>query len=373
MDIEQIFSHLQETRLIQSLSLECNLIFLGDELTLSYLRNKIELPDLSSQQQNYYYYCWSNPKDKNKLVRFLKDLPELEKYTIIVATVNNEHVIYRQIKKRISNHKLNIKALKLFSDVLINTLSHQKTILQTAETEFIAPNLSYAIISVPRSGSTLLCNLLRSTDLAGLPAEHLRDHAAILARNCRFNPIRYMKITMTHNTTANGVFGTKIISHFLATYRRKDLNIDAFLNQHFSKYIFLIREDKVAQAVSIFLAQKTAIYHIFNNEEKQKYHKKLEEINLDDIDLKEIDKRYNFICQQEKYLEKFCQDNKIEPLIIKYEELVEKPYKHISDILNYLGIKKHKVDLNIQTNLKKTQSSLSTQIIQKFKDNYQIK
>ena len=73
MDIEQIFANLQETRLIQSLSLECNLIFIGDELTLSYLRNKIELPDLSSQQQHNYYYYWSTPQDRNKLVYlFLK-------------------------------------------------------------------------------------------------------------------------------------------------------------------------------------------------------------------------------------------------------------------------------------------------------------
>ena len=373
MDTEKIFAHLQETRLIQSLTLECNLIFIGDELTLSYLRKKVELPDLSSQQQNHYYYFWSNPKDRNKLIKFLTDLPELEKYKIIIATVDNEHLIYQQIKRRISNNKLNIKALKLFSDILINTLSHQKKILQTAETEFIAPNLSYAIISAPRCGSTFLCNLLKSTSLAGFPAEHLRDHAAVLARNCHFNPIRYMKITMTRNTTTNGVFGTKIISHFLVTYRRKDLNIDAFLNRYFSKYIFLIREDKVAQAVSIFLAQKTATYHIFNDDEKQRYHKKLEEINLDDIDLKEIDKRYNFICQQEKYLEKFCQDNKVEPLIVKYEELEEEPQRYISDILDYLGINKRGVNLNIQTNIEKTQSSLSTQIIQKFKDNYQIK
>ena len=368
MNVEQIFANLQETRLINILSQKYDLIFIGDDLTLSYLRKKIDLQNPSSN--DHYYYCWSNPKDHSKLSNFLQSLDRLYQYTIIVASVNNEHIIYEQVQESIASK--NIKVLKLFSDIFVNILSSHKKILQTSQIQFVVPNLSYAIISGPRSGSTFLCNLLESTGLAGFPVENFRDHAAILARHCNFDYIRYMQILMTHKTTSNGVFGTKIISHFLPTYRRKDLNIDNFLNKYFSKYIYLIREDKVAQAVSIFIAQKTETYHIFNKSQEQEYNKKVKEIALETIDLEEINKRYNFVCQQDKYLEKFCRDNQIDPFVIKYEELVNKPQQYISDILTYLGINNQKIDLNIQTNIKKTKSSLSDKIIQKFQETYHI-
>ena len=370
MNVEQIFANLQETetRLIKMLSQKDNLIFLGDDLTLSYLRNKIDLQEPNSD--DYYYYCWSSPQDKIKLSGFLDGLNDLYQYKIVVASVKNENIIYDQVQESIRGK--NIKVIKLFSDILVNILSHQEEICNTSEIKIVAPNLSYAIISGPRSGSTFLCNLLESTGLAGFPAEHLRHHVEILARNCCFDYLRYMQIVMTRKSSKNRVFGTKIISHFLPGYRRKDLNIDTFLNQHFSKYIFLIREDKVAQAVSIFIAQKTGIYHVFNESQKQEYNQQLEKIDLEEIDLKEINKRYKFVCQQDKYLEKFCQDNQIDPLIVKYEELVNNPQQYISDILTYLGINNHKIDLNIQTNIKKTKSQLSNKLIQKFKIKYNI-
>ena len=368
MNVEQIFANLQETRLIQVLSQKDNLIFLGDDLTLSYLRNKIDLQESSSE--HYYYYCWSDIKDKNKLNNFLKSLDRAFQYKIIVASVNNEHVIYEQVKNYIADQ--NIKVIKLFSDILVNVLSNQQEILKRSETQFVVPNLSYAIISGPRSGSTFLSNLLESTGLAGFPAENLRAHAAILARHCFFDYIRYLRIVMTHRVTPNEVFGTKIISHFLSMYRRKDLNIDDVLNKYFSKYIYLTREDKVAQALSIFIAQKTETYHIFNKQEKENYRKKVRALDLDNIDLEEINKRYKFVCQQDKYLEKFCQDNKIDPLVVKYEELVNNPHQYISDILSYLEIDHQKIDLNIQTNLEQTKFPLSNRIIRKFKKKYNV-
>ncbi|ELS04415.1 hypothetical protein Xen7305DRAFT_00041480 [Xenococcus sp. PCC 7305] len=374
MNTEQIFANLQETRLIDILGLQNHLIFIADELTLSYLKTNIDLQNSTSQQKSSnYYYCWSDPEDKDKLSLFLQGLEGLAKYTIIVASASDEHVVHEQVTESIAGKNINIQIVKLFSDILVNILSNQDKILQTADVTFREPSLSYAIISGPRSGSTFLCNLLESTGLAGFPAEKLRDHAAVLARNCGFDHIRYLQTVMTRTTTPNRVFGTKIISHFLPSYRRRDLNIDTFLNKYFSKYIFLIRENKVAQAVSIFIAQKTQIYHISNKLEQQKYQEKIDEISLDDIDLNEINKRYNFLCQQEKYLENFCRDNGIEPLMVKYEDLARDPHKYISDILTYLGIDNQKIDLNIRTNLKQTKSDLSNQIIQKFKENYHIK
>ncbi|MGK7899148.1 MAG: Stf0 family sulfotransferase, partial [Xenococcus sp. (in: cyanobacteria)] len=335
MNVEQIFTHLEETKLINILSRKQDLVFIGDELTINYLKNNSSLQNISD---NYHYYCWSNPTEKSKIFTFLNNLHQLNQYKIIIASVTNEHLLTEQVRDCLNRKNIKIKSFKLFSDILVSIILKEKKFLQTSDIEFILPSLAYAIITVPRSGSTFLCRLLKSTKLAGFPEEKLRNPAAILARNCHFDYIRYMQILMTLETTPNRFFGTKIISHFLLSYRKKDLNGDNFLKQYFSKYIYLIREDKIAQAVSIAIAQRTKIWHISNQEQQDEYDKKLQQINHNDITVEEIQKKYDFLVQQEKYLEKFFQENQLEPLILKYEELVKNPHKYINDILLYLGI-----------------------------------
>ena len=367
MNVERIFSHLEETKFINILSKKRNLVFIGDELTIAYLNNQ---SDLQNSPNKHHYYCWSNSKEESELLVFFKGLKKLAQYQIIIASVNNEHLLTEQVKDFLDSKNIKIKIFKLFSDIFTSIILKEKKLLQTSEIEFVVPSLSYAIITVPRSGSTFLCRLLKSTRLAGFPEEKLRNPAAILARNCHFDYIRYMQILMTLKATPNRVFGTKIISHFLLSYRQKDLNVDDFLKQYFSKYIYLIREDKVAQAVSIAIAQRTKIWHISNQEQQNDYDQKLQSIHQNDIAIEEIKKHYDFLVQQEKYLERFFKENQLEPLIIKYEELVKNPHQYINDILLYLGVGNPKIDLNIQTNLKKTQSSLSSQMIQKFQEHY---
>lgn len=369
MNVERIFTQLEETSLINILSKKNNLIFIGDKLTIDYLKRH---SCLQNSAKKIYYYFWPHPNQKRRLLIFLKNLDNLEQYKIVIASARNEHLLHKQVRNFLDNRNLKIETFRLFSDVLISIILKEKKFLQTSQVELTLPSLAYAIITVPRSGSTFLCRLLKSTHLAGFPEEKLRNPAAILARHCHFDYIRYMQILMTLKATSNRVFGTKIISHFLGSYRKSDLNIDAFLKQHFSKYIYLIREDKVAQAVSIAIAQKTQIWHISNQEQQEEYEQKIKEINPDDIDLEQIKKQYDFLLEQEKYLEDFFQANQIEPLRIKYEELVKNPSQYINDILHYLEIDNSTIDLNLQTNLKKTKSSLSTQMIQKFQENYYI-
>lgn len=369
MNVELIFAQLEETSLLNILSKKNNLIFIGDRSTIVYLKKH---SCLKNSPKKFHYYIWPNPNQKKRLLTFLKNLDNLEQYRIIIASTRNEHLIKKEVIKFFTNKNIKIKTFRLFSDALISIILKEKKFLHTSEIEFTLPSLAYAIITVPRSGSTFLCRLLKSTYLAGFPEEKLRNPAAILARNCHFDYVQYMQILMTLKATSNRVFGTKIISHFLCSYRKRDLNIDAFLKQYFSKYIYLIREDKVAQAVSIAIAQKTKIWHISNQEQQTEYEQKIKELNPDDIEVEEIKKQYDFLLQQEKYLVEFFQKNQIEPLVVKYEELVKNPYQYINDILRYLEIDNPQIDLNIQTNLKKTKSSLSTQMIQRFQDNYYI-
>ncbi len=150
--------------------------------------------------------------------------------------------------------------------------------MQSSDFPIKSPQIAYAIVSTPRSGSTALCEALATTQMAGFPTEHLRAPTLFLTKYCKFNPLRYLQLSMTYQTTKNEVFGTKLISHFLEGYQ-ESLSFDNF------KFIYLIRRDKIAQAVSGFIATKINMWHVYSGEQSQKYKSQLKTINIQDSEL----------------------------------------------------------------------------------------
>jgi LPS sulfotransferase NodH len=158
---------------------------------------------------------------------------------------------------------------------------------------------SYVVCSSPRSGSTLLCDLLRSTGVAGRPEEyfearratgvppHPGDYLHGLERtgagirdNERppdsppYSDLRgltsyrdHLRRTFVFGTTANGVFGAKLmwrqlpelqaLAHTLPEYAGLDgLELIDRLLEH-PAYIWMRRRDKVRQAISLWRALQT--------------------------------------------------------------------------------------------------------------------
>ena len=163
----------------------------------------------------------------------------------------------------------------------------------------MTPNRSYLICSTPRSGSTLLCEALTNTGVAGAPEEYyqhrrktglprrpleyfedvsLPDVEQILGRYTRvddeltlFDPRRfdsyraYIDWTIARGTTPNGVFGAKVMWGYYNGFvdSLRDLHNNAVgstravCEQTFpnlSLWVFMTRQDKVRQAVSLWKA-----------------------------------------------------------------------------------------------------------------------
>lgn len=161
---------------------------------------------------------------------------------------------------------------------------------------------SYLVCATQRSGSTLLCELLKATGVAGRPEEyfeatrdtgippHPRDFLAGLARTglgIRDDPEppeapaysslagltdyrEHLRRTRELGTTANGVFGSKLMFNQLPELRAlaaglpefSGLEIDALLARLLGgvgglDYIWVSRRDKVRQAVSMWKALQT--------------------------------------------------------------------------------------------------------------------
>ena len=120
---------------------------------------------------------------------------------------------------------------------------------------------SYIIASSARSGSNFLSSLLWHTGVLGAPCEYLNPNFemhTMMNRLKASSPADYLARLLECRTSRNGIFGLK--SHFH--------NFEAFLKGYpgFLKaiapvaYVYISREDKVAQAVSMAKAYQTAAW-----------------------------------------------------------------------------------------------------------------
>jgi LPS sulfotransferase NodH len=158
---------------------------------------------------------------------------------------------------------------------------------------------SYIVCATPRSGSTLLCELLKSTGVAGRPEEyfearfetglppHPGDYLAGLPRTGvgirddatpprapTYSSLQGLGSYREHlvrvfalGTTENGVFATKLMWRHLPDLRAlaaqlpeyHGLGVHELLGEllHDPDYVWMTRRDKVRQAVSLWRALQT--------------------------------------------------------------------------------------------------------------------
>jgi trehalose 2-sulfotransferase len=189
------------------------------------------------------------------------------------------------------------------------------------------PAISYIIASVQRSGTHLLCSILRSTGIAGSPEEHFLSKPGETWEKRWGAPSRaaYVQNVLRRNTAANGVFGTVVMwSYFermLEMLREipeyKDLSGAQLLAAVFCKpkYIWMRRRNHVEQAVSWAMACQTGIW-------TQKAEKTSQPRAIPKFDFKVIDEWCNRIAAHDDGWANYFRENQIEPLILFYEDVV---------------------------------------------------
>jgi LPS sulfotransferase NodH len=202
---------------------------------------------------------------------------------------------------------------------------------------------SYIIASVQRSGTHLLCTLLRSTGVAGLPAEHFLAKPGETWERRWNSPSRmqYVQRVLQDNTTANGVFGTVVMwSYFdrmvqmlrdMPEYNAlDDANLLASVLRQ-PKYVWLRRRNQVEQAVSWAIACQTRVW-------AQKAGEKPRPRNLPRFDFKVIDEWCNRIAAHNAAWENYFRENRIEPLTLFYEDLVADNRTAVERVLQFLNV-----------------------------------
>lgn len=217
-----------------------------------------------------------------------------------------------------------------------------------------APSRTYVVASTPRTGSTLLCRLLWDIGRVGAPKEYLnpmqmrdwevrlgesglrrfvcgflRGPAVGLLGKRRWRPDelqRYVERIRARRTSADGLFGLKLHRHhFEQFFVSSERSLEAVLSpQH---WVFLRREDRIAQAVSWARAIQSGRWATHQKFSLPVAYRR-----------SQIQRLVSLIAAQEDAWEGFFRAEKIEPLCLRYEDLVEDREGTLRTVLDFLGV-----------------------------------
>ncbi len=249
----------------------------------------------------------------------------------VVCTEKPEGPVQKRLKE------LNVQTLGLFSQLVPRLAAGLPPRYHPRPDQHV--KLEYAIMCLPRCGSTLVSRELRQAH-AGNPVEHFRGYVQDLLRErevSRFDFTRWWEMVRTgHNI--DGVFGTKIIYDFwkMAEKFMQPNEIDVIYD--FLKavpVIYIERSDKYGQAVSDAVARQTGVWHLWSDSMKEQYAEKLEGL---DGNLQDAVASYNKFRKHERELERLLDKVAGRVIKIEYDDLITNPKAAMGKVIKDLGL-----------------------------------
>ena len=204
------------------------------------------------------------------------------------------------------------------------------------------PTISYMICATPRSGSTLLCEALRNTGLAGNPDEYFGPmHVARWTEKWQTqSETDYLEKVMAHGSGENGVWGVKVMrlywQNVIDQLRRVQGSVEMsdveLLNVCFPnlRFIWVTRRNKVRQAMSWLKFVQGAAWY-WEDDKPQ---------TLDRLEFRpDVIEKFmvETAVHETAWLEFFRQVN-VQPYVVVYEDFVNAYEGTAKNLLTYLGI-----------------------------------
>lgn len=262
----------------------------------------------------------------------------------------------------------------------------------------MATERSYLVCATPRSGSTLVCQALKETGVAGRPEEYFEalqrsgrprrpseyftraedpsilDHLGERERRTGDDPEprsplwsrtaydRYLEWVMEQGTTPNGVFGAKLMwgyfGDFVSLLRNipayRDLPLTELLPTVFPELTFVrvVRANKVRQAVSLWKAVQTATWR---QEDPRREQSEIATLPEDSdvppyksfLDEHRPALRFHYgaishlldqILREEARWDAFFEHTRIKPVLVLYENFAADYETSTLNVLERLGI-----------------------------------
>lgn len=228
--------------------------------------------------------------------------------------------------------------------------------------------VSYLICSTPRSGSTLLTEALRGTDIAGRPDEYfLPTEQHIWQKRWGVTSARdYVDAAIQAGSTPNGAFGAKIMwdyfDDFVALLRHThgstassphDVIASVFPNV---RYIWITRRDKIRQAISHARAIQSDFWHDWETDNSSSaISEKAAEFHFSLVS----ELLHTIILQEASWGQYFASSDII-PLTVVYEDLAANYEGKALEIAEHLGLPVT-ADLNVAHARTRKQADMQTE------------
>lgn len=265
---------------------------------------------------------------------------------------------------------------------------------------------SYLVCATPRSGSTLLCEALSATGVAGRPAEYfeamydtglprrptdyfeglraipaadfLADQLPVeggeareaLAQAATYRD--YLAWVYDAGTTPNGAFGAKLmwghVDHFVAYLRdlreHAGVPVARMLERVFPSlsYLRVVRRDRLRQAVSLWRALQTATWRV----DRQRAGDEDAETPPLKFSFDAIDYLRRQLAVQEAAWDDFFASHGIEPLRIVYEDLVADAEETLQRVLLYVDASPDKVS-EAYVEMTRQSDSISDEWVERYR------
>lgn len=206
------------------------------------------------------------------------------------------------------------------------------------------PHTAYIICATPRSGSSLLCESLSNTFVAGQPEEYFHKKSEYTWRTKwqLSSSEAYFRWLIDHGTSPNGVFGVKIMweqmdyciqfLRGLPQFHSAMISPPGLLSSVFPNlsYIWITRRDKVRQAVSDDITIQTGRY--VSTDPKPTASSSVK-FNFNRIDFL----YYRLSAAEDAWGQYFVQAG-VKPFHVVYEDFIESYDDTVNAILDYLRI-----------------------------------
>lgn len=223
------------------------------------------------------------------------------------------------------------------------------------------PTTSYFICTTPRTGSNLLCEVLRDTGVAGNPEEYFWDDA--LPAWCERWGVstfgQFLERVQAEGATPNGVFGVKVfagdyLDDFVSNVRRLPQHrgagpsVPALMSSIFPglRHVWLTRRNKVRQAVSWWLAFQTKVWAVRSRKDERAMLQVLQAARdtggrrgkAPRYDFEKIDSLVQEIVRREAWWQDYFSEGGVRPYTVVYEEFADSPEEITSELLRRLGV-----------------------------------
>lgn len=194
-------------------------------------------------------------------------------------------------------------------------------------------NIRYIPIAItPRSGSTAFCSCL---EVAGV-AEHIGEIFNPAGPKKRFQNLLGVESDIGLLEGCAGLSYDKQLAIFkvsAADFKAVVKSNSSIANRLGGRWIYIDRDDKVAQGISMFMAKNTGLWHVHSDHISESVVAEVAPYDFESID-EEVTR-----CEREAdFWENYFLEHQLTPIRVRYEDFSEDPDATVKNVLRELNI-----------------------------------